>query len=319
MAEVSIDWNEGTIGEWDSLFARVPRSTLLQSFAYGRAMGRTYGHLPKLGLIRRDGAVIGLVQILERRILKLLHDRQLYRGPLWLDGVVPDADTLEATFRLLRKACPRSVLSRASLLPELPASPENEALLRRCGFHRHAPGYQTVWLDLTANEEALRARLARDWRQRLRGAEKAGLVLDVDWQAGNLPWLMKQEHEQAAGKGFRPMTGALAVRLRNALVKGGGAGDAALMVTALDKETPVACGLFFRHGDTATSQISWANDQGRKSGAMRLVLWRAALALKERGLRTLDLGGINPTSAPGVTEFKLGTGGQAVETVGQYR
>ena len=319
MAEVSIAWNEGTLGEWDAMFARVPRSTLLQSFAYGRAMGRTYGSLPKLGVIQRDGDPIGIVQILERRLLKLFHDRQLHRGPLWLDGAMPDLETLEATFRLLRKACPRSALSRASLLPELPASPENEALLRRCGFRRSGPGYQTVWLDLTRNEEALRAGLARDWRKRLRAAEKADLVLDVDWQANNLPWLMKQEHDQAAGKGFRPMTGALAVRLRNAMVKGGGAGDGALMVTALDKEMPVACILFFRHGAVATSQIGWANEAGRKSGAMRLVQWRAALALKERGVRLLDLGGINPDTAPGVTEFKLGTGGEAAETVGQYR
>ncbi|MCW0208712.1 MAG: GNAT family N-acetyltransferase, partial [Achromobacter sp.] len=315
----SIVWNEGSVGDWDALFARAHRATLPQCFAYGRAMGRTYGYLPKLGVIRRDAAPIGVVQVLERRMLKFLHDRQLYRGPLWLDGVEPDGATLEATFRLLRKACPRSLASRASVLPELPASPENEDLLRRCGFRRCGPGYQTVWLDLSRGEEAMRAGLARDWRQRLRGAEKAGLLIDTDWQAGNLPWLMKQEHDQALGKGFRPMTGALAVRLRNALIKGSGGGDAALMVTALDAGTPVACGLFFRHGAVATSQVSWANDSGRKSGAMRLVLWRAALALKERGVRTLDLGGINPDTAPGVTEFKLGTGGQATQTAGQYR
>jgi hypothetical protein len=319
MAEISIAWNEGTVGEWDSLFARASHSTLLQSFAYGRAMGRTYGHLPRLGVIRRDGVAIGLAQVLERRLLKIFHDRQFHRGPLWLDGIEPDAETLEATFRLLRKACPRSLFSRSSVLPELPASPENEELLKRCGFHRHGPGYQTVWLDLGMSEEALHAGLARDWRKRLRGAEKAGLVIDADWQADNLPWLMKQEHDQALGKGFRPMTGALAVRLRNAMVKGAAATDGALMVTALDKTTPVACILFFRHGAVATSQIGWANEVGRKTGAMRLVQWRAILALKERGVRRLDLGGVNPDSAPGVTEFKLGTGGRAVETVGQYR
>ncbi len=319
MADISIAWNEGSVGAWDALFANAPRATLPQCFAYGRAMGRTYGQLPRLGVIRRDGVPIGLVQILERRMLKLFHARQLHRGPVWLDGGEPDIDTLEATFRLLRQACPRSLFSHVSLLPELAASPENEALLRRCGFRRIGPGYQTVWLDLTRDEEALRAGFARDWRQRLRGAEKIGLVIDADWQAGNLPWLMKQEHEQALGKGFRPMTGALAVRLRNALVKGGGDGDGALMVTALDGGSPVACGLFFRHGLVATSQISWASESGRKSGAMRLVLWRAALALKARGVRSFDLGGINPDAAPGVSEFKLGTGGQATETVGQYR
>ncbi|PWC39343.1 GNAT family N-acetyltransferase [Azospirillum sp. TSO35-2] len=316
---VDIAWNEGSVGDWDALFARVPRSTLLQSFAYGRAMGRTYGHVPRLGVIRRGGEPIGLVQTLDRRMLKLFHDRQCHRGPLWLDGVVPDIDTLEAVFRRLRRACPRSLLGRASLLPELPASPENEAMLTRCGFQRSGPGYQTVWFDLSRDEEAMRAGLARDWRKRLRGAEKAGLTLDVDGQANNLPWLMKQEHDQAVTKGFRPMTGTLAVRLRNALVKGGGRNDGAVMVTALDGRTPVACCLFLRHGAAATSQVGWASDAGRQSHAMRLVLWRGMQELKQRGVRMLDLGGINPDAAPGVTEFKLGTGGEVVETVGQYR
>ena len=319
MPDIDIAWNEGTVGDWDALFARIPRSTLLQSFAYGRAMGRSYGHVPRLGVIRRAGEPLGLVQTLDRRMLKLFHDRQCYRGPLWLDGSIPDVDTLEAVFRLLRRACPRNPLSRASLLPELPAGPENEAMLARCGFRKVAPGYRKVWLDLTRDEEALHAGLARDWRKRLRGAEKAGLVMDIDWKADNLPWLMKLEHDQALDKGFRAMTGPLAVRLRNAMVKGGGSNDGAVMVTALDGRTPVACWLFFRHGVCAPSQISWASEAGRRNGATRLVLWKAMQELKRRGVRALDLGGINPDTAPGVTEFKLGTGGEAVETVGQYR
>ncbi len=325
---ITILWNEGTMGEWASLFARVSRSTLPQCFAYAGAMGRTHGFVPRLGLIRRDGAPIGLVQLLERRMLRLFHQRQIHRGPLWLDGVEPDMATQEAVFRLLRRACPDNPLNRASLLPELAAGPEAEEMLRRCGFRRFGPGYRTVWLDLSRGEEELRAAMARDWRQRLKGAEKAGLVIDLDWEAKNLPWLMKQEHEQSLTKQFRPMTGALAVRIRNALVKGGakggvGKGDGVLMAAALEGRSgdakPAASALFYIHGGSATYQIGWSSDSGRKSGAMRLVLWRAALALKARGVGWLDLGGINPDSAPGVTEFKLGTGGQATESVGLYR
>ncbi len=325
---VSIGWNDGTMGEWAASFARVSRSTLPQCFGYAQAMGRTHGFVPRLGLIRRDGEPIGVVQILERRLLRLFRQRQMHRGPLWFDGLAPDAATCEETFRLLRRACPDNPLSRASLLPELPADPETAALLDRCGFRRFGPGYRTVWLDLDRSEEELRAAMARDWRQRLKAAEKAGLVVDLDWEAKNLPWLMKQEHDQALTKQFRPMTGPLAIRIRNALVKGDGAkGDGkeggVLMAAALESRAkdakPVACGLFYVHGRSATYQIGWANDAGRKSGAMRLVLWRAALALKARGVGWLDLGGINPESAPGVTEFKLGTGGKAIETVGLYR
>lgn len=311
---IRIVWNEGTLGEWAAAFARVTRSTLPQCFGYARAMGKTHGWVPRLGTIEADGRPLGLVQILERRHLKIVHERQLHRGPLWFDGV-PDPPVLEPVLSALRAACPSNPLNRASVLPELPAGPEMEALMARCGFTRIGPGYQTVWLDLTRTMEALRAGFSTTWRQRLKSAQKTGLVIDVDAEAKNLPWLMKQEHEQAAAKHFRAMTGPLAVRLRNALLKG----DGVMMVAALHDGEAVASALFFGHGRAATYQVGWSNDAGRRTHAMRLVLWRAMEALKERGFAALDLGGINPETAPGVTEFKTAMGGEAVATVGLYR
>ena len=314
MADIEIAWNEGTMAEWTAAFARVPRPTLPQCFGYAQAMGKTYGHVPRLGTIAHAGRPIGLVQVLERSSLKLFRQRQLHRGPLWFDGE-PEPGVLEAVLRLLRRECPDNPLSRCSFLPELAASPETGAMLQRCGFRRAGPGYRTVWIDLTKSDEELRAALARDWRQRLKGAEKAGLVLDLDPEAKNLPWLAKQEHDQAQAKRYREMSGRLAVRLRNALYKA----DGVLMAAALEKTTPVASALFLGHGRAATYQIGWSSDSGKKTGAMRLVLWKAIGHLRERGFRWLDLGGINPDTAPGVTEFKLGTGGEATETVGLYR
>lgn len=314
MSDIDIVWNQGTLAEWAAAFARVPRSTLPQSFGYAQAMGKTHGYVPRLGMIEHGGRPIGLVQVLERRSLKLFHQRQLHRGPLWFDGA-PDAGVLEAVLRRLRRECPDNPLNRLSFLPELAASPETEALLLRCGFRRTGPGYRTVWIDLGKSDEELRAALARDWRQRLKGAEKAGLTLDLDPEAKNLPWLAKQEHEQAQAKHYREMSGRLTVRLRNALHKA----DGVLMAVALDGATPVAAALLLGHGHAATYQIGWSNEAGKKAGAMRLVLWRAIGHLRARGFRWLDLGGINPDTAPGVTEFKLGTGGDASESVGLFR
>lgn len=302
------------MGEWSAAFARVARPNLMQSFGYAQAMGRTHGYVPRLGLIERAGEGLGLVQILERRHLKLFHERQLHRGPLWFGGV-PGEEVLEPVFRLLRKAVPNNPLNRASVLPELPAGPAMEALMARCGFTRMATGYRTVWLDLTKPPESLRAGFSTSWRQSLKSAERAGLTIDLDPEAKNLPWLMKQEHDQAAAKSFRAMTGPLAVRLRNALVKA----DGVMMVAALAGGEPVASALFYGHGRAATYQVGWSNGTGRRTNAMRLVLWRAIQAWKDRGAVALDLGGINPDSAPGVTEFKTAMGGEAVETVGLYR
>ncbi|WP_431859836.1 lipid II:glycine glycyltransferase FemX [Azospirillum sp.] len=314
MPDIDIAWNEGAMAEWTAAFARVPRSTLPQCFGYAQAMGKTHGYVPRLGMIGYAGRAIGMVQVLERRSLKVFAQRQLHRGPLWFDGE-PEPDVLEAVLRRLRRECPDNPLNRFSFLPELAAAPESEAMLLRCGFRRTGPGYRTVWLDLGKSDEDLRAGLARDWRQRLKGAEKAGLTLDLDPEAKNLPWLAKQEHDQAQAKRYREMSGRLAVRLRNALHKA----DGVLLAAALDGTAPVAAALLLGHGTTATYQIGWSNEAGKKTGAMRLVLWRALGHLRERGFRWLDLGGVNPDTAPGVTEFKLGTGGEATESVGLFR
>ncbi|WP_029009433.1 lipid II:glycine glycyltransferase FemX [Azospirillum halopraeferens] len=311
---VRIVWNDGTLGDWSAAFARIERSTLTQCFGYARAMGRTHGHVPRLGMIERDGTPIGMLQVLERRALKLFVQRRLHRGPLWFDGP-PEPAVLEAVLRLLRRECPDNPLSRLSFLPELPASDMTAELMVRCGFRKVGPGYRTVWIDLTRSDEELGAALSRGWRQALKGARKAGLTLDLDPEAKNLPWLVKQEHDQARVKQYREMSGPLVVRLRNALHTD----DGVLMTAALKGGKPVSSALFLGHGTTATYQLGWSDDVGRKTSAMRLVLWESMGALRQRGFRWLDLGGINPDTAPGVTEFKLGTGGEATETVGLYR
>lgn len=311
---VTILWNEGTVGEWGRHYAAIPRSTLPQSFGYASAMARTHGYVPRLGLIHEGERPIGLVQVLQRRALKLFRQTHIHRGPLWF-GETPTPEVAEAAFRLLRREYPNTLFSRVSFLPELPATPEMAAVLERCGFRRIGPNYRTVWIDLTPKPEAIRARFSPSWRQRLRAAEAAGLVLDVDPAAQNLPWLVRQDQKQAQTKGYRSASGPLIVRLRNALHKAGGV----LMITALVGKEPAAAALLFIHGQAATYQIGWSSEAGRKSHAMRLVLWRAIGELKARGVTMLDLGGINPDDAPGVTEFKLGMGGEAIETAGLFR
>ncbi len=309
-----IVWNAGTMGEWADLFARVSRPTLTQCFGYAQAMAKAQAFLPRLGIIEADDEPVGLVQILERRFFRVVQERQMHRGPLWFDGP-PEPVLLEETFRLLRAACPDTLFQRASVLPELPATAEAAAMLERCGFRRAGPGYRTAWLDLSRPEEAIRAGFAGPWRKGLKAAEKAGLTVAVDPLARDLPWLMEQEHEQALVRGFRPLTQALATRLRNALV----AADGVWLLTARADGERVAAGLFFGHGRGATYQVGWSNEAGRRANAMRLVLWRAVEVLRERGMTALDLGGLNPEAAPGVTEFKLSMGAEPAETVGLYR
>jgi lipid II:glycine glycyltransferase (peptidoglycan interpeptide bridge formation enzyme) len=55
-----------------------------------------------------------------------------------------------------------------------------------------------------------------------------------------------------------------------------------------------------------------------RADAMRLLLWHSLLALQERGVGWLDLGGIATDRAPGLSRFKLGMGGVVTIEAGTF-
>lgn len=76
--------------------------------------------------------------------------------------------------------------------------------------------------------------------------------------------------------------------------------------------------LFLRHGRTASYYIGWADEEGRKSNAHNRLLWEALSTMKQSGITDLDLGGINTHDLPGISRFKLGTGGRVLTLAGTY-
>ena len=46
---------------------------------------------------------------------------------------------------------------------------------------------------------------------------------------------------------------------------------------------------FVRHGAAATYQTGWAGPLARRCGVHQVMLWQAALALRDEGVRWLDL------------------------------
>jgi lipid II:glycine glycyltransferase (peptidoglycan interpeptide bridge formation enzyme) len=76
--------------------------------------------------------------------------------------------------------------------------------------------------------------------------------------------------------------------------------------------------MFLLHGSAATYQVGWSNDTGRQFNAHNLLLWHAIEALQQRGVRLLDLGGVNTQRSAGIARFKLGTGGRVLTLAGTY-
>ena len=48
------------------------------------------------------------------------------------------------------------------------------------------------------------------------------------------------------------------------------------------------------------------------------MLWQAIEALQQRGVRLLDLGGVNTQRSAGIARFKMSTGGKVITYAGSY-
>ena len=305
-----IEWNELSLPEWDEYFTRIRRSNLLQSYPYAQAVCLFHRQRARWGLIKIDGHGAGLVQVFEAGLFRnALHAVIVDRGPLWLPGYGAP-EHLVAFFAALDQTFPKRLGRRRRIIPEIDQS---QALLIPFSEVTPVKPYQTIWLDLTKAEAVLRADLDRRWRNHLSKAERAGLRVEWDGKGAALSWLLKHHDAHRTIKNFRAaspkfirlMAGFFAPR-----------GDMLVGQAFLGNE-PVAGVLFFRHGVSATYQVGWSGEEGRKTNAHHLLLWQGALALKAAGVQDLDLGGVNDVAA-GVRIFKEGMGGDSVTMAGLY-
>jgi len=252
-----------------------------QSATYGavvRALGRQVTQIE----IRAAGACIGLVQMIARKRLWLIS-----RGPVFAPGVAPD----------IQRAALRALARRVGVVIATPgADMSGFGLIPLISARHHA-----IWsLDRTPAE--LRAGLAGKWRNRLAGAERAGLRLHVEH---DIDWILRADQAQQTARGYRALpagfTRAWAAQTR---------ADLRAWRIEDDAGQRLAGVIVLRHGAGASYHIGWSGAQGRRVGAHNVGLWQAALWLRDQGVTRFDLGEVNSEEEAGRMHFKLGTGAQ---------
>jgi hypothetical protein len=164
--------------------------------------------------------------------------------------------------------------------------------------------------------EDLRAGLEKRFRHRVGGAEKSELTVHrVGTNVGQYRWLMDAEQQQRDNRGLQGMPlhfvdAYIASRKQP--------GHNVLTLRADIGRDRVAGMMFLLHGQAATYQIGWTSDAGRDAHAHNLLLYKGMEALKERGIRSLDMGGINTGRSAGIARFKISTGAKVVTFAGTY-
>ncbi len=285
---------------WEEAAQRSDFWPLQQDWDYGLAV--RWQAQPVLRLLARDaGGPVACVQLVGRRWFGLAELWLGLRGPVALKGT-------SSTPPQLLAALPQGLLRAVLLAPEIQ---ENAGTQRSwLGRRRVYTGHSCAIVEL-ANYG--RGSLRQKWRNRLNAAQARGLRIELADRGKWLDWVVEQYDRVRAAKGFAGPSAdfvAQLVRLKSP--------RQTLAAIALDGREPVAGALFLRHGPDASYYVAASDAQGRAASAANLVLWRGLMALKEQGVRKVDLGTIDTEKSPGLARFKLGAGGQPVTLAGTY-
>ncbi len=303
---MNVIWNQTPREQWDAAHA-AHSAVMQQHWIYGASM-----RLPGMQIHRAEvwleGKTIALAQFVCRRYAYLFGVALCTRGPIWLSDV---ADTDKARIqRALKRSLPMAWPRIILFSPDL-TDPQHPSM---ASLTRVLTGYSTVMLDLSQPLAALRAGLHPYWRNRLSAAERSGLkIIELAPDSPELPRVLAEENRQRERKRFY----ALPLGFISHYLEEGGT-QSALILQASWQSRPVAAMLFLIHGSSATYQLGWTNPQGRALNAHNLILWDAIERLQQRGIVKLDLGGVNTHDLPGISRFKINTGGEVITYAGGY-
>jgi hypothetical protein len=241
-----------------------------------RRLGRDVGH----GVWRAAGAPVGQAQVARRLGFTLLS-----RGPLWLRQDTT-ADLRDIATGALTVATPEAQLAGRGLIPIV------------------TPRHQAIW-HLPGDAALLRAGLRANWRNKLVRAEAKAYALELRVSdKADAGWLYAAEGAQRRARRYCALPPGFAEAWRAA------APGSFLLYEARKDGQPVAGMLILRHWPWASYHLSWSGAAGRHHNAHRLLLWRAARDLQDDGYAAFDLGDVNSEDAPGLADFKGGTGAE---------
>ena len=306
---MKVIWDGHDAKAWDQDHGRLA-GALQQDWAYGETM-MALGVACLRARVERDGQALAMAQFIARRVGLIATVALCAHGPLWLQPLSAreKAQVLVALKRQLPLWRPRLALFS-------PDETEATSGLRWPGMTRVVTGESTVMINLEHSDAQLRAAMDPRWRNRLVAAEGAGLqVQRVGANPAQYAWLMEEELKQRLARGFSGLPLGWIhqyIHARKHVSK------SALILRADAAGERAAAMLFLIHGQAAIYQVGWSSDAGRDLNAHNLILWQAIQELRQRGVRRLDLGGVNTQRSAGLARFKMGSGGEVITLCGTY-
>lgn len=310
---MNFEWINPTLGEWQTYLSQVPKANWMQAWPYCKASRMRDFKLPKIALIKNEQKTLGFLVFLEIK-LGPIHFIELHRGPLWFSNDI-DISVWEEFISLFAKTFPSNFFRRRRWLVEAPENKVFDELLTKHGFKKMLPTFETLWLDLKLDEEDIKSQLKQKWRNSLHKAQNSQLEFKESWDGENLNYFIKRYQDHKIEKNYLGLSPLFVLEE----IKAALSFKQACLLWTYKEKNPIACIYILIHGTTASYRVGWSSEEGRKCNAHNLLLWNAITILKSKDLHFFDLGGILPVEAKGITQFKLGMGGDYFKSVGLFK
>lgn len=308
-----ITWDACRKDDWNDLIDAAPAAAFEQTWMYGDGYAAaSHPTVVRRAVITADGAPVALAQVFARRVGPIVSLAQLLRGPVLLRGDAVERD-LAAAVSLLRDALKRESRTLFFWTPDAVDPHAVAAAARRMGMRRVMTGYSSARVDLTQPTDDLRRSLHVKWRNALTQAEAGPLRIEAKGGRRAAVWLLERYGSLRRSRRF----GGPDAEMLGAVIDGIPKHETVLL-RAFAEGDAVGGALFLQHGRQASYVIGWTDPAARALNAGTLLLWKGVLTLKERGIESLDLGGIDTRNAAGIARFKLGTGGKPYTLPGTF-
>lgn len=309
---------EADAAAWDNTLLGSTDYNVFQSFQWGEYK-RAFGWTP-LRCIARDerGMPKAMVQILTKKLPFGTVMGWAPGGPLYsfpssrteelpgvmnqlLEHIKQRSSRFIVRFNSMRPSDAGLASAFSSLLHK-PLSPINSG--------------HSIQLDLSQSIDELNRQMTSKHRYYVKKAMRE----KIEWKVGNEADLVRDLvslHQEMASAKKRQVTAASigeVSALCSSLV-----GHVMILAGYLGN-TPVCSCLVLLIGEKAFYAIAASGESGRRIGAAYAMVPQLVSHLKEKGLKQMDFGGINPgaLSARGVDHYKKGFGGKPVQYLGEW-
>jgi hypothetical protein len=305
--------------QWQGCAQDFADYSIYQTWAYQQVRAETARQQLSRFVIKDGERVMtmGQMRIMNVRLLGL-RIGYVQWGPL-LRRKDDCAQCLTEALTLLRNAYLNKRVNVLRLVPNVcdgDSGRQLEQILYNSGFGRvdHLRPYHTVVVPLEVAEDEMRHNLHQKWRNVLNKAEKAGVEIRQGISDEYISIFESLYRRTVARKHFVGLdieTFSKSQQLLNERQKMN------VIIAYFDGE-PVSAHVSSYLGDTAVVLFAAGNEAGLKCGASNLVWWRSFLAARQAGMKTCDLGGIDPVGNPGVYQFKSRMGGKEIFHIGTF-